>query len=169
MQPVGAPAGPAERAELLVTLGERAFPDLTDTEREVLRAAAHGRVCDLAREGDETFDKGAEWGCWEAWPDRRKVRGTVIRWVCTEPSATAMVDPRGLRVHNAFIIGEAGPEDDGMTVDLSDVSVPFPLALPGCALPHTLVLERARLRSLDLRFSRCAGLRASSLSVEILP
>ena len=81
--PPGPLAGPAERADLLVKLGERAFPDLTDTERGLLRAAAKGRVCNVARQGDETFDDSAEWGCWDAWPDRRKVRGGVIRWVCT--------------------------------------------------------------------------------------
>ncbi|MCH7792713.1 MAG: hypothetical protein IID31_10595, partial [Planctomycetes bacterium] len=163
---VSAPAGPAERAELLVALGERAFPDLTDTEQDVLRAAAHGRVCDVAREEDETLDEDAEWGCWEAWPERRKVRGTLIRWVCTEPSAIALIDPRGVRVRNAFITGESCPEEGGMTVDLSDVSVPFTLALQGCALPHTLALERTKLRLLDIRYSFCAGIRASSLIVE---
>ena len=87
-----------------------------------------------------------------AWGIDREIRAELIRWLCTDAEATKEVDPRGVRVYGARISGE---------LNLSYVTVPFPLFLYRCRLTADSYLQYVRLPSLHL-----AGTVTKSLNLD---
>ncbi|MGW1563778.1 hypothetical protein ACWCQ1_46040 [Streptomyces sp. NPDC002144] len=67
-----------------------------------------------------------------------------------------ILDPRGVRLRGARIIGQ---------LDLSDVRFELPLHLMDCHFDEFVILERASMSSLSFRGSNMPGLRADGLRV----
>ena len=84
----------------------------------------------------------------------RSLAADVIRRCCI---ANADIDPRGLRVRNAVVLG---------SLDLAGVDVPFPLRFEQCTFEAAPVLEGARLEQLALtNGTRLPGVLANGLRV----
>lgn len=84
----------------------------------------------------------------------RSLAADVIRRCCL---AEAEIDPRGLRVRNAVVLG---------SLDLAGLDVPFPLRFERCTFGAPLVLDGARLEQLALTDgTRLPGMLANGLRV----
>jgi hypothetical protein len=84
----------------------------------------------------------------------RSVAAAMIRRCCI---ANSDVDPRGLRVRNAVVLG---------SLDLAGLDVPFPLRFERCTFDAPPVLEGARLEQLALTDgTRVPGLLANGVRV----
>lgn len=84
----------------------------------------------------------------------RSLAADVIRRCCM---ANADIDPRGLRVRNAVVLG---------SLDLAGFDVSFPLRFERCIFDAPMVLEGARLEQLTLTDgTRLPGLLANGLRV----
>jgi hypothetical protein len=77
----------------------------------------------------------------DEWSAQREVRAQLIRWLCVDPRARALIDPQGIRLLGARITGK---------LNLSDVKVPFPLVLRECSISQRITFERAVFPLLDL-------------------
>jgi hypothetical protein len=124
------------------------FTDLNQTERRLLRAASAGEVAVAA---------GAQWVSLipendtvggPEWKPERDVRPDLLRWLCSRPRVQRLVDPRGIQLFAARI---SGP------LNLSHVTVPFPVRLLQCFFVGDLMARDATFETLDLRGSILAG------------
>jgi hypothetical protein len=107
-------------------------------EGELLEACQQGRVLDCA-------DGGI----------RRAVDAALLRHCCH--SLQAQVDPRGMRLQNAMIVG---------CLDLAGLDVPFPVRFEGCEFDTAPTVEGARLQELALTgCTLLPGLLANGLRV----
>ncbi len=137
---------PTPPAEVLIALADPRFPNLSQAEQRLLRAAPQGEfaVCGPNDNDDDPAndpakaDNDPEAGCWGA---DREVRADLIRWLCTDSEATKMVDPRGLRAYGAKVTGK---------LDLSFATIPFPLALHRCCLTSDSDFRYVKLPALYL-------------------
>src|SRR5262249_15772802 len=77
----------------------------------------------------------------DEWSKDREVRAAVIRWLCVDPEAIRLIDPQGLRLLGAKVVGG---------LDLSMVRVPFPIVLRNCSLVDTMNLTSTTIGYLDL-------------------
>jgi hypothetical protein len=133
-------------AEALTALANPRFPNLSQAEHRLLRAAPKGEfaVCGPSKNDDDPANDPAkannkpEAGGWGA---DREIRADLIRWLCTDPEAIKTVDPRGVRVYAAKISGG---------LDLSYATVPLPLLLCRCNLANSSDFQRVKLPLLDL-------------------
>jgi hypothetical protein len=127
-------------------------PPLSEAEERVVRAASDGIMAyclDLG--GGDDPEEGRKW------PDARKVRADLIRWLCIYKEARDQVDPRGVWILGALIM-EA--------VDLSFTTMTFPLALLRCRLDQHLILQGAKMITLSLDGSWTGPIFADGLDVE---
>jgi hypothetical protein len=111
-------------ADDLEALARARFPDLSQAELKLLRAAPKGEVawCGPSDKDDDPANdpaKAHEWG------PEREIRADLIRWLCVNRDPASVVDPKGIQIHAARIAGAS---------DLSFVSVPFPLGLCRCGV-----------------------------------
>jgi hypothetical protein len=139
----------SDNSERLLGLANAAFPDLSDSERKVVEAAATGEDADFRSDDPEKDDPAKA----ETWGDDRKVRAAVLRWLCTDPAVRRLVDPKGIRIRGAFVKGR---------LDLSFTKVPFALLFGACALPEGLSLLNANLRAVALPRTHTGPITADS-------
>ena len=129
---------------------------LSAAELEMVRAAATGEVAYYGpskRDDDPSNDPSNGQG----WGKEREVRAAVIRWLCVERHAKDRVDPRGIRIHSAKVTGE---------LNLSNVTVPFPLSLRSCKLTHDAVLYSIEIPRLDFGGTHVQSLKADDAVVK---
>jgi hypothetical protein len=151
---------PAVRGPLLA-LGTAEFSNLTRAERALLvhadlknRASSDFAVAGtVANPADPSNDPVHA----DHWDHEREVRAELIRWMCVDPDATKLVDPRGIRLLGAKVTG---------ALDLSHVRVSFGIAMIRCRIPSRMNLESAALPMLDLNGSSIAEIYAPSLDVQ---
>lgn len=109
----------------LLTLARTALGTLQPAEARLIHGAASEQdvVCgtDLPwiSATDNVDADAARWGA------ERSVRAEVIRWLCVDQDASALVDPKGIRLHGARILGQ---------LDLGHIAIPFPVELHRCRL-----------------------------------
>jgi hypothetical protein len=144
------------RADEITTLGRVRFPDLSEPEGKLLRAAVQGTVAWLgpsSRDDDSTNDpsNAVHWGL------ERNVRAEVLRWLCVDRSSQDRVDPTGVRLHGAKIVGN---------LDLSFARLPFPLALVRCRMNDDLVLTSAEIPALILDGNWVRTVHADGVNVK---
>ena len=135
----------------LEALAQARFPELSQAELKLLRAAPKGEVAwcgPSAKDDDPANDpaKADEWG------PEREIRADLIRWLCVDRDAASAIDPTGIQIHAASVTG---------ALDLSFVSVPFPLGLSRCRLT-----DDADLTSTDLPALGLAGCRVLSVTAD---
>jgi hypothetical protein len=77
----------------------------------------------------------------EQWPPSRVVRAAFLRWLAADPQARRCVHPSGIGFGGAFVRGE---------LDLSYLTLSWPLTILSSAIPAGLDFSFARLPALDL-------------------
>jgi hypothetical protein len=92
----------------------------------------------------------------EQWRASRQIRASLIRWLCVDHEALALIDPKGIRVIGARIAGG---------LDLSLISVPIPIVLDRCIFTDVIDLTGAELPYLELDGSYVGEVHASGLVV----
>jgi hypothetical protein len=150
------PASIGDEADQLHLLARARFGPMTQAETRLLVAVRLGEtaVCEItANSEDPTNDlfNPAGWGV------ERRIRSALIRWLCIDRAAREKIDPRGLRMRGAFI---------GEHLDLSCLSVPFPIGFANCVLNDGLDISFATLMGLDLSLSYVSYIKAESLTVK---
>jgi hypothetical protein len=84
------------------------------------------------------------------------VDAELIRWLCVDPSASKLVDPKGIQLYAARIVGQ---------LDLSYVSVPFPLIIQNSRFVEDINIAYSRLLNFDLSGSQVLGITANNVTV----
>jgi sRNA-binding regulator protein Hfq len=140
----------------LEVLAQARFAPLSQAERKLLRAAPKGEVAwcgPSAKDDDPANDpaKADEWG------HEREIRADLIRWLCVDQGPGSAVDPKGILIHAARIAG---------ALDLSFVSVPFPLSLWRCRFTDNASLISTDLPALNLAGSRVLSVTADRANVK---
>jgi hypothetical protein len=116
------------------------FGDISPAEKKLLGAAAIGQEADCT-----------------SLSDGRAIRGELLRWLCTDPEASAQVTYRGVSIVGAKIDGK---------LDLKWASLSFPLRTRMCVFNETISLETSHLVSLDLSGSSIKDLAAASAKID---
>ncbi|MGA9723649.1 MAG: hypothetical protein WBQ86_14415 [Candidatus Binatus sp.] len=144
----------------LVTLAAAGFPNLTRAEVALLEHADVKNVgrAEYAASGPSSNpdDSSNEPANASQWGPEREIRASLIRWMSVDPDAIKQIDPQGIRVLGAKIVG---------SLDLSQVRVPFAIVLRNCAIPEAMELASAEIPSLDLQGSYTGSIHAASINV----
>lgn len=90
------------------------------------------------------------------WENDRTIRATLIRWLLVNPDALKFVDPKGIWIIGARIIGP---------LDLNFVNVSRPLVLRWSSIAGALDLAYATVQRLDLEHSYVDSIEATNLVV----
>jgi len=154
-------AGTASAADSsLVKLASARFPNLTRAERTLLENTdvENDARTDFAVAGvsADPFDISNDPAHAADWDAQRNIRASLIRWLCVTPGAVAIVDPGGIRLLGARIVGG---------LDLSYVRIPFALVLNHCAIPERIHLHSADVPQLDLNGSYTGEIDGEGLNV----
>jgi hypothetical protein len=129
----------------LERLAQAEFSNLTPAERSLLRFAGSYRsepggfaaAGPSANPDDPSNDPAHA----DRWGAEREVRAELIRWLCVDPGAKALIDPQGIRLLGARITGK---------LYLADVTIPFAVTLRNCSIGERMTFEHASLPRLDL-------------------
>ena len=136
------------KSSRLIALAAAKFPDLTRAERAMLWFSDIENVGrgDFAFAGPSTNpdDPSNDPKDAQKWDHQRGIRAGLIRWMLVDHQAAALMDPAGVQIVGARIIGG---------LKLARVRTPFSLALMRCSIPERIVLEFAELPGLDLSSS----------------
>jgi hypothetical protein len=137
----------------LVSLARSSFEKLSQAELEVLESSTFGRLAVCASQPISSIDarEGPTWG------PERQIRGEVIRWLCVERGANSLIDPNGVQIVGARIVGH---------VNLFAATVPFPLRLQSCSFDNNLSMQCAEIPVLNLQGSWIPSLNADGIRVK---
>ena len=114
------------------------FEPLSEAEAQLLTLAPTGELADC---------RGlAEVG----------VRAALLRWLCLDPAAAALLGPTGIQLARASLGGE---------LDLAYAKIAFPIALIDCKAPDGLRLSYADLKALRFDQAEIGGIGAQGLVV----
>jgi hypothetical protein len=108
----------ASKEDVLLTRAAEQFPDLTEAEKNLLRAVVTGAVYHSSNDA---------------------IRAQVIRWLYVDPQAIRQIDPHGINIDAATIEGK---------LDLAFVTLPVPFVLRQCAVNVGVDLRYADTRTL---------------------
>jgi hypothetical protein len=139
----------------LLILATSRFGPLTAAETKLLQAIPTGALAVCGTTGDlddPSNDPARE----EHWTSNRNVRGSIIRWICTDPAVRQLITINGIQLFGAQIVA----------LDLSRVIAPFPLGFVRCRLIHVFNLVGAETIELDLAGSSTPGFLADGLTVK---
>src|SRR5262249_23903947 len=128
----------------LVEVARSKFANLTRAELALLRFVganpAPGSGFAAAGPSSKPADPSNDPAHADEWSKDREVRAAVIRWLCVDPEAIRCIDPKGLRLLGAEIVGG---------LDLSTVRVPFAITLRNCSIPEVIDLTSTTIGNLD--------------------
>src|ERR1017187_8026203 len=91
------------------------------------------------------------------WPEERNVSAEVIRWLCVNKAAAALVSGSGISIFGARIVGE---------LNLSFAEIPFPISLRCCRVINSINLTGARIPTLILTGSWTGPIAADSADIK---
>ena len=155
-----ASAMPPVKSSRLLALAAKRFPNLTSAERAMLWFSDIDNVDrgEFAVAGTSSMrtDPSNDPAHAGDWQTQRQIRASLIRWLCVDHEALGLIDPKGIRVMGARIMGG---------LDLSLVSVPIPLALDNCVFAEPINLGGAEIPDLELDGSYTGEIHASGLTV----
>lgn len=143
----------------LESFARQCFSDLAAAEIEMLRAVPKGKTANCSPKPwrPNVYDADNDPSTAEYWGGDRKIRAELIRWICVEPDAKKLVDPSGLQVFGARIVG---------SINLFSVSVPFPLILQCCSLDDEFNLRCADISGLNLGGTWVRSIAADGIRVK---
>jgi hypothetical protein len=149
-------AAPVRKFNALESLAREHLGDLSIAEVSLLRSAFSGQVVscnpsEVAADDSDNDPAGAD-----AWGPERNVRAEVVRWLCTTSATSEFIDVRGIQIRAARITDY---------LDLSFVTVPFPIAFRGCRFMEPISLVRAQVPFLSLTGSRTGPITADGATV----
>ncbi len=136
----------------LLALAEQKFGALSELEREILEAVAHGKTADYG--GDCADHVQAENARNSG--DKPSLESDRITWLCTECQATKLVSHSGIWLSGLRIDNK---------LELPFARIPFPLSLKNCAFPDGIDLHDAELSALYLSGTRTGPVSAGGLKV----
>jgi hypothetical protein len=141
---------------ILEHLGRARFGTLNGAELKLLHAVAGGRP---AYCGPSKFanDPANDPSTAQNWGSGRQVRAELIRWLCLDQRARDHVTQSGIVVIAAKVTGG---------LNLSNVTVPFPLALVRCVLTEEAELFSVEIHTLSFWKSWIRSLAAESARVK---
>ncbi len=93
----------------------------------------------------------------ETWHRERSIDANLIRWLCADRDARALVDPTGIKVHGAKIDG---------ALSLENLVVYFPLAFQHCSVRAGATLSGLETPLLDFQGSWVGPLNADGIRVK---
>jgi thiol-disulfide isomerase/thioredoxin len=143
-------------ANELVALARDRFGALSRAEENALVAATKGTLAVCGPNTDPN-DPGNDPAKADNWSVDRQIRANLIRWMCVDPHARGRIDPKGLLVFGAKVVGK---------LDLTHASLPFAIALRRCRLMENAELASADLPELDLQGTRVLKLMADNIRVQ---
>jgi hypothetical protein len=187
---------PARHPFDLEKAAQKRFPNLSEAERTLLKAALIGDAVVCSSRGimlknsepdSELYAskrQHASMPCWlstkatnllkehdypdtyldnaDTWENDRTIRPGLIRWLAVDSNASKQIDPKGLWIMGARIMGVRTPE----RLDFGFVSLPHPLVLRWCSIPDGVNLQNANLQRVDLGHSRTTLVQAPNLVVD---
>ncbi len=128
------------------------FRKLSECETKLLKAVATG---DLAICGPMPSDSDEMPSAKDAASRYDNLRVELLRWLCVDPVARKLVDPKGIQVYGAYI---------RESLDLSFVAVPFPLSFTRSLFVKEINLSYSALINFDASGSYLHGIEAEHLS-----
>ncbi len=140
----------------LESLARARFTNLTAAEIKLLQAALQGKVADCSP-NPGTDDIANDPSTAQSWGVERQIGAELIRWLCVDRDAKELVDPGGIQVYAAKISG---------ALNLSSVSVPFPLVFARCSLDGELNLRHAEILGINLQGTRLCSIAADGAHVK---
>ena len=151
----------AHAAEVpLVRLAAAKFPNLTHAERAMLAFADAGNVergeIAVAGSSADPADQSNDPKRADQWSHERDIRAALIMWLCDDPAATPLINRAGLSILGARIVGG---------LDLSNVRVPFALAMRQCSIAERMTLIGTEIPHLNLNGSYVIEIDAKGLIV----
>jgi hypothetical protein len=130
-----------KQSSTLETLARIRFPVLTACEIRLLHAATNANQVAIGGPSDSYDDPINDPSTADNWGSEREVRAELIRWLCVDAKARTYVDPQGIRIFAAKVVNE---------LNLSYVTVPFPLSIRRCALTENAIMRSVEIPALDL-------------------
>lgn len=140
----------------LLRLAETRFQSLREAERKLLNAAPLGEAA-WCGPSPKDFDPANNPAKADSWGPERSIRAGLIRWLCIDRDARALIDPRGIQAHGARIEG---------SLDLSFVRVRFPLALRCCSLKEETKLRFLRIPTVSFSGSWVRSINAERAKIK---
>ena len=144
----------------LIRLAAGRFPSLTRAERSLLDYAdvSNSERGEFAVAGVSAIplDPSNDPSGASEWSHDRDIRAALIRWLAVDHDASARIDPTGIRVLGARIVGP---------INLSYMRVPFAIALLRCSIPERISMEQTQIPYLDLNGSHTGAIFAPSIVV----
>ena len=144
----------------LLALAGKRFPNLSSAERAMLAYADVDNIdrgqFAVAGSSSTPNDPSNDPARGDRWPVARQIRASLIRWLCVNREALALIDPKGIRVLGARIVGP---------LDLALVTIPIPLVLDNCLIDEVVNLDGAEAAYLEFDGSYAREIHASGLSV----
>lgn len=144
----------------LLNLAARRFSNLTSCERALLVNADINTtihhvfaVCGPSSNLDDPSNDPKDAALWN---HQRDIRAELIRWLCVDPSAIKLIDPDGVAVLGARVIG---------VLNLDYVRPPFGLTIVRSSIRDLMSLHFADLGSLTLTGSYTGEIRAGGCHV----
>jgi hypothetical protein len=137
----------------LLQLAKEHFTDLTPGEERLFSATALGTNADFTV-GSTTEDNPTNAMSWQT---NRVIRADRFVWLCTDPSASALVTYHGIQIQGVRIDGD---------IDLAFANISFPLNIQRSAIIKAILLNHAKLRSLVLTGTSLQSLGADGIQVE---
>ncbi len=129
----------------LLKLAEGEFSNLIPAEIALLKFAGSNRSepggFAIAGPSAKPDDPSNDPAHADKWGKEREVRADLIRWLCVDPRAKALIDPQGIRLLGARITGK---------LNLVDVTIPFAVTLRNCSIGERMTFEHASFPRLDL-------------------
>jgi hypothetical protein len=150
------------QADGLESLAGVLFPNLSEAEKRLLRAAPQGELAICGPNGDDNDPandpaKADSQPETVGWGSEREIRAGLIRWLCVDQEAAKWVDPAGVLAYGAKVTG---------TLDLYRRTIPFPLSLHRCRLITDCHLEFVRVPALSLNGSLTRSVIADGADVK---
>jgi len=145
----GEPPSPLER------MARQKFGDLSACEQKLVEKVVTGETafCGTVPRADDPSNDPARA---DEWGHDREVRATLIRWICADREAKQLVDPRGVQLTGAKVLGN---------LELDFVKVPFRIRIVHSAFTGRIHLMYAEVLELNLSSSRTREIQADELTV----
>lgn len=137
----------------LLDLAEQKFVQLSDADKKLFDAVSRHEVATFEEDLDglDTLESV------EQWKSENTLKADRLVWLLTTPEASKRLSFRGLRISGAKIEGE---------LNLEYATVSVPLIFESCAFTEPLILNKSKLRELQMQGSYVLGIQAEEMRVD---